>query len=122
MIHLKASPFLIHRNRTYRCAIILTYHKVKVLTLSAISSRQYILSYHFFKKIARKTQKRISSRIAGDISVSGIVLNTTICAQVRYILTCQPCNYYLLPVNGGYSKPPCGGRWQPERTKGERCG
>ena len=34
------------------------------------------------------------------ISFSGITLNFTGCAQVRFLLACQPCIGYLLPVNG----------------------
>ena len=34
------------------------------------------------------------------ISFSGITLNFTGCAQVRFLLACQPCIAYLLPVNG----------------------
>ena len=33
-------------------------------------------------------------------SFSGIALNNTGNAQVRFRLACQPCNCYLLPING----------------------
>ena len=36
----------------------------------------------------------------GGISVSGKTLNVTGDAQVRFRLACQPCNFYLLPING----------------------
>ena len=43
---------------------------------------------------------------------SGIALIIAGCAQVRFLLHCQPCNGYLLPVNGFHHKPPlCKGRW-----------
>ena len=48
----------------------------------------------------------------GGISFSGKTLNVTGHAQVRFRLACQPCNCYLLPVNGFHHKPPlCKGRW-----------
>ena len=31
--------------------------------------------------------------------------NNTGCAQVRFLLACRPCNYYLLAVNGSRKKP-----------------
>ena len=39
-------------------------------------------------------------RTGGGISFSGIALNTTGDAQVRFRLACNPCNCYLLPING----------------------
>ena len=48
----------------------------------------------------------------GGISFSGKTLNVTGHAQVRFRLACQPCNCYLLPVNGFHHKPPLyKGRW-----------
>jgi len=47
----------------------------------------------------------------GGISFSGKTLNVTGDAQVRFRLACQPCNCYLLPVNGVKNKralPPTG--------------
>ena len=36
----------------------------------------------------------------GGIAFSGIALTVTGDAGVRFRLACQPCNCYLLPVNG----------------------
>ena len=36
----------------------------------------------------------------GGISVSGIALNVTGYAQVRFVLACQPCKGLQAPVNG----------------------
>ena len=43
----------------------------------------------------------------GGISFSGKTLNVTGDAQVRLRLACQPCNCYLLPVNGFQQSLPC---------------
>ena len=52
----------------------------------------------------RKAKNQLSTintpRITGGISFSGIALPFTGCAQVRFLLACQPCNCYLLPING----------------------
>ena len=42
----------------------------------------------------------VAVHIAGGISFSGIALYDTGCAQVRFLLACQPRTDYLLPVNG----------------------
>ena len=53
----------------------------------------------FLKRRASAPNKnpRVETR---GISFSGITLNFTGCAQVRFLLACQPCIGYLLPVNG----------------------
>ena len=47
----------------------------------------------------------------GQFKAGGIYFRTTaVDAQVHFLLVCQICNCYLLPVNGFSKKPPCGGR------------
>ena len=54
---------------------------------------------------AAKKANKYPPRKRGDFSF-GYSPNTTDCAQVRFLLACQPCNCYLLPVNGFHHKPP----------------
>lgn len=51
------------------------------------------------KRIFRIRRKE-KSPVKRGISFSGKALPATGYAQVRFRLTCQPCNYYLQPING----------------------
>ena len=53
----------------------------------------------------------------GDFSF-GHSPNTTGCAQVRRVLVCQPCNCYLLPVNGSPKSLPPRGRCRACEAEG----
>ena len=50
-----------------------------------------------FSSLARDCKINIPPWNGGDFSF-GHSPNTTGCAQVRFLLACQPCNYYVNPL------------------------